>query len=214
MINETKESIFEKDWFTILMLIMFFPVGLFTMFKYKKFNKLSRTIISTICILIIFMPATIANLRNFNTKSTTIVKETTINEQPKTTKDLIIESIPGNIDNVTQVNYVEGLNNGTGSPVVFIMNLKENIPSSLKLKSAYQDAKEIIVSVNKNIGDKITSYQFFFNHPLTNKYGDVEEGKVLSFDLSKETVDKINWDNISLQQLINLSENVFKHPDL
>lgn len=69
MINETKESIFEKDWFTILMLIMFFPVGLFTMFKYKKFNKLSRTIISTICILIIFMPATIANLRNFNTKS-------------------------------------------------------------------------------------------------------------------------------------------------
>ena len=45
-------------------------------------------------------------------------------------------------------------------------------------------------------------------------YGNEEDGKVLSFDMSKETVEKINWDNITTDNLIALSENVFMHPDL
>lgn len=43
-----KEKVYQKTWFTILFLILFFPVGLFTMWKYKKFNKVARIIISAI----------------------------------------------------------------------------------------------------------------------------------------------------------------------
>lgn len=41
----TKNKIWNKTWFTILMLIVFFPLGIFTMFRYKKFNKVVRIII-------------------------------------------------------------------------------------------------------------------------------------------------------------------------
>ena len=37
---------YEKTWFTVLMLLLFFPVGLFLMWKYQKFNKGARIIIS------------------------------------------------------------------------------------------------------------------------------------------------------------------------
>lgn len=37
---------YEKTWFTVIMLLLFFPVGLFLMWKYQKFNKIARIIIS------------------------------------------------------------------------------------------------------------------------------------------------------------------------
>jgi hypothetical protein len=46
-IKQEKESIFSKTWFIILMTFCcFFPVGLFLMWKYKKFNKPIRIIIT------------------------------------------------------------------------------------------------------------------------------------------------------------------------
>lgn len=46
-IEQEKESIFSKTWFIILMTFCcFFPVGLFLMWKYKKFNKPIRIIIT------------------------------------------------------------------------------------------------------------------------------------------------------------------------
>ena len=39
-------KVYEKTWFTVLMLLIFFPVGLFLMWKYQKFNVGARIIIS------------------------------------------------------------------------------------------------------------------------------------------------------------------------
>lgn len=46
-----KEKISQKTWVTVLFLIIFFPVGLFTMWKHKKFNKIARIIITTIYVI-------------------------------------------------------------------------------------------------------------------------------------------------------------------
>ena len=39
---------YQKTWFVVLMLLLFFPVGTFLMWKYKKFNKLGRIIASIV----------------------------------------------------------------------------------------------------------------------------------------------------------------------
>lgn len=39
---------FERTWFVILTLIFFFPLGLFLMWKYEKFNKVARIIVTVI----------------------------------------------------------------------------------------------------------------------------------------------------------------------
>lgn len=43
-----QEKFYQKTWFTILFLFLFFPIGLFTMWKYKKFNKVARIIITVL----------------------------------------------------------------------------------------------------------------------------------------------------------------------
>ncbi|MDD3186762.1 MAG: Ltp family lipoprotein [Anaerostipes sp.] len=43
-----KEKFYTKTWFVILMIIFIFPVGLFLMWKYNKFSKTARIIISAI----------------------------------------------------------------------------------------------------------------------------------------------------------------------
>lgn len=45
---------YQTTWFCILMLILFFPVGIYLMFQYKHFNNTARIIITIfICLLII-----------------------------------------------------------------------------------------------------------------------------------------------------------------
>jgi len=58
--NTTK--FYQTTWFTILMLIIFFPVGIFLMWKYNRFNQTARLIISTI-----FALAILGNMNNTNT---------------------------------------------------------------------------------------------------------------------------------------------------
>lgn len=38
----------DSDWFTIVSLILFYPMGLFSMWYYKKFNKTARIVITVI----------------------------------------------------------------------------------------------------------------------------------------------------------------------
>ena len=46
---------YEKTWFIILMLLVFFPVGLFLMWRYSEWNKVVKIIISVICALALIM---------------------------------------------------------------------------------------------------------------------------------------------------------------
>ncbi|MFR5264440.1 hypothetical protein [Clostridium sp.] len=228
MKEKMKVSVFERTWFTVLMLIVFFPVGLFTMFKYKKFNKVIRTIVTVFFgfMLVGYLtsdsestPSKVENKeviqqddKKAKEESAPVVEKAPV-ETKKSTKDMITAAIPKSIDNVTQVNYVEGLE-GDRSPVVFIMNLSDNLTNNFMIKGAYLDAKAIIQAVDAKVGDKISSYQFMFNTKFMDKYGNESEGKALSFDYSKDTVDKINWDKILTDNFIDLSENEFVHPAL
>ena len=221
-IKSNKNNVFEATWFTVFMLIFFFPAGLFLMFKYKKFNKKARGIITGGCALIVlvatFGPSTVEPNDNLTATNITTTEAATTDleeeeiETEKTTKEIIEDAIPTTIKNLEKINYVEMV--GDSQPVVFILKMSDNLSKNFMLKGAYMDAKDIIQAVHKVVGDKITSYQFVFNFPLVDVYGNEEDGKVLSFDMSKETVEKINWDNITTDNLMTLSENVFIHPDL
>ncbi|WP_159562770.1 MULTISPECIES: O-antigen polymerase [unclassified Exiguobacterium] len=68
-------SFYERTWFIILMLIFIFPVGLYLMWKYKKFNKVVRIIITVICVI-----ALIDNIFGESNAGNTSVKESTTAE--------------------------------------------------------------------------------------------------------------------------------------
>lgn len=46
----TDKKLYQKTWFIILLLVVFWPVGLFLMWKYTNWNKLVKIIITVICV--------------------------------------------------------------------------------------------------------------------------------------------------------------------
>lgn len=46
-----EEKFYQTRWFCVLMIFFFFPVGLFLMWKYKKFNKVTRIVVTVILVL-------------------------------------------------------------------------------------------------------------------------------------------------------------------
>lgn len=80
--SEKSKKFYEKGWFCILMLILFFPVGLFLMWRYKIFSKTARTII-TVFIAIAFVGNV---LLNNTADSENQESETTIQNTEKSNK--------------------------------------------------------------------------------------------------------------------------------
>ena len=69
-------KIYEKNWFIILMLVLFFPVGLFLMWKNAKWHETVKIIISILVVAIAFSSNGNEKSKNVETKDTNAEVET------------------------------------------------------------------------------------------------------------------------------------------
>ena len=69
---------YEKDWFIVLMLIVFFPVGLFLMWKYSKWHKTAKIIISVFFAIMVIFSDGSKESKNVETKNTNAEVETAV----------------------------------------------------------------------------------------------------------------------------------------
>ncbi len=60
--SSKKKSIWTNNWIIILFLLLFFPLGLFLMWKYAKWNKVLKIIITIFFVLILWFIWTIVRL--------------------------------------------------------------------------------------------------------------------------------------------------------
>ena len=69
-------KIYEKNWFIILMLVVFFPVGLFLMWKNAKWHKTVKIIISVLFAIMVIFSNGNEKSKNVETKDTNAEVET------------------------------------------------------------------------------------------------------------------------------------------
>ena len=69
-------KIYEKNWFIILMLVLFFPVGLFLMWKNAKWHKTVKIIISVLFAAAVIFSNGSEESKNVETKNTNAEVET------------------------------------------------------------------------------------------------------------------------------------------
>ena len=67
---------YEKDWFVVLMLILCFPVGLFLMWKYSKWQKVAKIIVTIVIAAIAIFSDASKESKNVETKNTNAEVET------------------------------------------------------------------------------------------------------------------------------------------
>ena len=93
---------YEKDWFIVLMLIVFFPVGLFLMWKYSKWHKTAKIIISVFFAVMFIFHDGSKEYKNVETKNTNAEVETAVEtkdtnaekETTKTNEDKVEDNVP------------------------------------------------------------------------------------------------------------------------
>lgn len=230
-----EETTTQKTWFIVLTLFLFFPIGLFFMWKHKKFNMAVRVIISAFF--------GIAILANFGTEELEAEEEPVKEEKPvekeespkkedkkeepkkeepkkeekkepkkeKTPKEELKEAMEG--ITLGELKSFDG--NFDEEPfnieVEFIG--KENLTSNMtvsSLKIAILDAVYIVKESKYDVDNISINSQL----PLTDKYGNTENDYVIRSEFTKETIDKLSDEQMSINtdNLDSIADVWWEHP--
>lgn len=201
-----KKKFYETNLFTILSLIIFFPVGIYLMFKNNTFTKPVRSVIT-----VVFAALLVAGIFAPGTKETTPEPETI--ETIEEVEDVALES--------SEPLSVEDIVKSIGKDLILEVNSNDNLvvkmkfpagaSNSMSVTNAYLKAKDMIEKLLVNNYD-FETYQFWFTTDLVDKYGNTDNYKVLSFTYDKETVLNINFKNITNDNFKSLSKDVYINP--
>ncbi len=101
---------------------------------------------------------------------------------------------------------VEDIKNNGGNYKAILK--KEILSSKTAKKEMLIKTKDIL----KNIADKDMEFiNIEWQVELTDKLGNKEYGPVIRIDITKETLDKINWDNFDYNNLPEVADDYWQH---
>ncbi|MEK5332031.1 hypothetical protein [Lysinibacillus sp. FSL W8-0992] len=92
---------------------------------------------------------------------------------------------------------------------IIALNANENLTKNMTKKGMWLDSKDILKPLSKVEGLDIIIIHWYF--PLVDTYGNEKDGIVMSFEINKETLNKINWDNFLTDNIPNVVNNYFEH---
>lgn len=92
---------------------------------------------------------------------------------------------------------------------IIALNANENLTTNMTKKGMWKDSKDILQPLSKVNGLDIIIIHWYF--PLVDTYGNEKDGIVMSFEINKETLNKINWDNFLTDNIPNVVNNYFEH---
>ena len=70
-----------------------------------------------------------------------------------------------------------------------------------------------VLAVAKNINN-VKSVLIYMQSPLTDQYGNTEDGDVMRLRLERVTLDKINFDGMPSKNLKQVADEFWAHPDM
>ena len=89
------------------------------------------------------------------------------------------------------------------------LNANENLSTDFTKKGMWKDTVKLIEKA-ADIAE-IELFQIVWMFDFTDKFGNVSEGKIMSLDFPRETIDKINFDNVDYNQAPDIAENYWEH---
>lgn len=78
--------------------------------------------------------------------------------------------------------------------------------------AANSDVKEALEKIQAL--EEIESVTFIGNGELVDEYGNSESEKILTYDFDRETMDKINYDNVAIDNIPDIATDYYQHPAL
>lgn len=209
---------YQRTWAIILLLIIFFPVGLFLMWKYSNWSKIAKGVVTGFFALILVSNMITGGSKNTETNG--IAKESQAQEEIKEEK-----SAEPTIEPAITKEYIESKLSSEQVEILKIENSGDNYYSiSFKVREVLSDSyyKKNILSEIEQICKLLTENglvegnEFYFEAkgPGTDKYGnDVEMNYATAFVKGEELV-KCNYDNLQPEDFEKILQSFGLHQSL
>lgn len=225
----------EKNWFVILMVIVFFPVGLYLMWKQKKFTRIVRIgITAFIAAIVILSPLSKTEIIEVPKKEPEeVVKEEPKKEEPKKEEpeEVIIEEpeveeeeildYKNSSDSYIKEKISKAISSYKVNSIEFsreskfkkgdikiVINMSRNTNKSTQMSDALTKAASIINILDEEFWSVIEDYRIAF-------VGSINGGRketLFEFEINEYYVDKIvGRKSISIDDIKKNSEYYFLH---
>lgn len=192
---QKQEKWYQKTLWIIVLLIVFFPAGLFLMWKYSTWNKWVKISVSAIFALSFIIAMVSEENTTTQTNDTQVIQEQAAAETIKPTEEKTTAEPPAPKTAIEQINeicpkadvYV------TGS----ILYIRENMK---RTKRAYYhaEAKEVYNNIHNLLDElppEITTICVWYDTEFIDKLGNESTDTVYRINMPIDTLKSINWDN-------------------
>ncbi len=112
-----------------------------------------------------------------------------------------------NKDRIRSVVFSEG-DNG----IIISLNASENLTTNMTKKGIWMDTKKLFEELHKSTEFDIVLINWYL--PLVDQYGNESDSLVMSIDMKKETLEKINWDKFLFNNIPDTADHYHNHPAL
>ena len=106
-------------------------------------------------------------------------------------------------DRIEDVTYFDGY-------TMLKIRAQDNLTANMIQRSMWIDAGDIFEALKDAKYDGTAAIMFMFE--MTTQYGETKDAKVMSIELSPETMNKIDFDNVDVGNFPDVSDNYFQHP--
>lgn len=106
-------------------------------------------------------------------------------------------------DRIEDVTYFDGY-------TMLKIRAQDNLTANMIQRSMWIDAGDIFEALKDANYDGTAAIMFMFE--MTTQYGESKDAKVMSIELTSETLNKIDFDNFDVGNFPDVSDNYFQHP--
>lgn len=132
-------------------------------------------------------------------------KKEVVKEEPKTPKTVASKMAADSFEKVVSVNY----NSENGRVYIKAVG-KDNFTTNMILTGMKMDMISILRELKTF--KEVSNVEFNILMPLVDAYGNESDDTVVSVEVSRETLEKINFDNFLMDNLEKVADHWWVHP--
>ncbi|MBO0586446.1 hypothetical protein [Sporosarcina sp. E16_8] len=186
---------------------------------YKKWWVIA--IVAFIVIGVIFSPTEEEKAAEVKAEKVPVVAETktppvlTEKEKAESEIEKIITDKIDSTTNMKKTRIVEAISNDLGNDtrtISITLNASENLTNKMTRRMMWMESAKILDPLSKIEGVENILIEWMF--PLSDQYGNTEDGRIMMFSFPKEVYSKMNWENFDVEKIPNVVNEYFEHPAL
>jgi len=231
--KNNNEKWYQKKGWIIALLFLFFPAGLFLMWKSNKFNKTTKILVAIFFVFMFIITPASQEKQNINQANKTTVenksktnKKSTLNKVNNKNHKVnptdmtideyttyLVNNTIGKTTNMGNTTLIKHTYSKNDNELFLELYANENFSSNMTRRGIIMDSKDIFKKFFNDRKD-VRSLVLGWYLTLVDQRGNEKLSRVLLIDMTKSNANTINWSNVITDNIPVIANHYWVHPAL